>query len=150
MHIQEITSGDFLYQLALELRYQLFFAEFGFPKEVTCDDLEDSSRHFVIAKSHSLIAYARLTELEPKRFKISQVVVETDEQHKGYGSSLVNNLVKCAVKADAELIELNSQVTANSFYNQLGFNETGDTYQAQLTGIHHIRMVLDPLRQQEI
>jgi len=45
MDIDEISVDSRLYSEAMELRYVLFFKEFGHPKSVTADELECVSSH---------------------------------------------------------------------------------------------------------
>ena len=58
MHIDEIQIGSPLYEIALELRYNLFFKEFDLPKKITADEMEAESTHNVV-KLHAF-AWRRL------------------------------------------------------------------------------------------
>ena len=143
MEIQQITSEEKLYKAAVELRHRLFFSEFGLPIEVTCDQLEETSTHYAITKDSKLIAYARLSELKKGEFKISQVVVEPEHQGKGLGTGIISHVIEAARSVGAGQLELNAQVSASELYKKFGFKAAGDVRIVELTGIPHIRMVLD-------
>ena len=91
--INEITTRGRVYQCALKLRYAVFFQKHDLPESVVIDELEPRSRHFVLLKKDNLIAYARLSKLEAKVFRISQMVVLPARQGQGMGSRLLIHLI---------------------------------------------------------
>lgn len=141
MRTIEINREHPLYFEALKLRHELFFKEFGLPESIVADELEVGSIHMAIADGQRLVAYGRLSEIESGIFKLSQLVVTSTLQRRGYGSQLVKCLVDRAVADGAVQIELNSQLTVKPLYSKLGFAEVGDVYPSRTTGIPHIKMV---------
>lgn len=143
MKIQEISSTSSVYEASLKLRHRLFFADFGLPMKITCDYLEDTSTHFAMTEDEALVAYTRLTELRNGEFKISQIVVDPQHQGKGHGKEIIAHVIEVAKSSGAKQIELNAQVNASHFYGKLGFQELGEVKVVELTGIPHIRMMLN-------
>ncbi|MDG1027179.1 MAG: GNAT family N-acetyltransferase [Gammaproteobacteria bacterium] len=142
MKIQEICSTSSLYRAALKLRHRLFFADFGLPIEITCDQLEEKSTHFAMTEYGELVAYSRLTELRENEFKISQIAVEPEHQGKGHGREIITHVIEIAKSSSGKQIELNSQTSASDLYRKFGFQEVGEVKIVELTGIPHIRMML--------
>jgi len=140
MRMSKIKEGSKLYNDALDLRYELFFKKFDLPKDVTADDLEPDSTHVVISEDNELIAYGRLSPLEIGTFRISQIIVQPDQRRKGYASKIVFELIKLAKVASAKNIVLNSQLSAASLYENLGFHKVGKVYKVKLTGVSHQKM----------
>ncbi len=142
MKVDQIKTKNKLYEQALDLRYRLFFKEFGHPKDIVMDGLEASSMHYCISENDKLFAYGRLTERSNNHYKISQVVVPPALQGQGYGKLLLTGIICSANELGAATIELNSQVKAAGLYRTLGFKESGSHYASKTTGIPHVKMVL--------
>lgn len=143
MEPSRIEPESNIYEQALDLRYELFFKKFKLPKSITIDELEETSEHFVIQKGATLVAYGRLTNLEGKIYKISQVVVQPSMQRSGHGTKLLQKMLSHAKSIGASRIELNSQVSVKSIYSRLGFTEFGDVYPSKSTGLPHVKMYLE-------
>ncbi|GAB5386998.1 MAG: GNAT family N-acetyltransferase [Aliiglaciecola sp.] len=142
MNVTQISTDQNFYEQALDLRYKLFFEEFGLPKGTEKDHFEAHSIHFGLTNKESLVAYRRLSNLGSSTFKISQVVVTPTKQRQGHGTALLRHIINYAQGNGARSIELNSQVAATSLYSNLGFHETGAHYPSRTTGVPHVKMVL--------
>ena len=140
MRIEEITVTSQLYKVAMELRYTLFFKDFNLSKSVTADELEPVSFHIVITEGKELLAYGRLSPLESKVFRISQIVVPKKYRHKGYASTLLSKLIELGISKGAETLQLNSQLSVKELYLRLGFKVVSDVYKVKITGIEHVKM----------
>lgn len=143
MNIDVISVDSRFYSEAMELRYVLFFREFGLSKSVTADELESVSSHVVITDDNALLAYGRLSPLGSGVFRISQIVVPKGHRNKGYASKLLRKLMELGAAKGAKKLELNSQVSVKAFYHRLGFREVGEVYRVKLTGIEHVKMEYD-------
>ena len=141
MIIEDVTVGSATYNLALQLRYELFFEELGLPISVVPDDLEESSTHVAMSDDDELLGYARLSEIGDNDYRISQVVVSPKHQGKGHSMILLRNLMEKAKIAGAQTIRLNSQIGVIGLYEKLGFETVGEVYTVKLTGLPHKRMV---------
>ena len=141
MIIEDVTVGSATYNLALQLRYELFFEELGLPISVVPDDLEESSTHVAMSDDDELLGYARLSEIGDNDYRISQVVVSPKHQGKGHSMILLRNLMEKAKIAGAQTIRLNSQIGVIGLYEKLGFETVGEIYTVKLTGLPHKKMV---------
>ena len=137
----EIETESKIYKEALSLRYELFFKNTHYDQSVLHDDLELKSRHFVIVENGRLCAYGRLTAFGEGIIQISQIVVNLTEQKKGYGSTLLSNLLEECERVGYKEVFLNARVTAISLYKRLGFNVSGTEYLSPKTNIPHFKMV---------
>ena len=143
MRIEEISVTSQLYEDAIELRYALFFKEFNLPKSVTADDLENTSLHIAASEGEELLAYGRLSPIEPGVFRISQIVVPKKHRHKGYAFRLLCKIIELGQSKGARTLRLHSQVSVRGLYRRLGFKEVGEVYRVKLTGVEHIKMEYD-------
>jgi len=141
MIIEEIQKDGMLYRKAFELRHMLFFAPHGLPREIVNDEAENKSTHMAISDDSKLIAYGRITELESGCFQISQMVVCPKFQSQGYGTQLLNAIVRIAKNKGAKKIVLNARTTAIGLYRKQGFREVGAVFNSDCTGVPHIKMV---------
>ncbi|MBO6658113.1 MAG: GNAT family N-acetyltransferase [Pseudomonadales bacterium] len=143
MEVTEIKKGNPFYEVAIDLRYSEFFKPYSLPKEVAVDEMESDSYHFIVTETDSLLAYGRLSPLEPSVFRISQVVVNPEAQGRGLSTVLLNRLVDEAKLRGAKTIRLGAQVDAKQIYEKLGFVAVSDVYTVELTGIPHVKMVYE-------
>ena len=141
MIIEDVSVGSATYDLALQLRYELFFEELGLPISDVPDDLEESSTHVAMSDDDELLGYARLSEIGDNDYRISQVVVSPKHQGRGHSIGLLRNLMEKAKIAGAQTIRLNSQIGVIGLYEKLGFETVGEVYTVKLTGLPHKRMV---------
>lgn len=141
--LKTITEDSDLYREALDLRYDLFFKDFDLPKSVTADDLEPVSTHMALAENENLLAYGRLSPLEPGIYRISQIVVYPEYRRKGFASRIVSELTRLGRDLGANKVILNSQVSVLPLYRQLGFREFGGQYEVKLTGVLHQKMAYE-------
>jgi len=141
MKPEEISTGTALYEAALDLRFRLFFEEFGLSKSAVPDELEGNSIHLAIADQQELIGYARLSEIQHDEYRISQVVVEPGHRGKGYSTKLLRSLMKKAETLGARSIMLHSQLPVVGLYEKLGFKAVGRIYTVEITGQLHQKMV---------
>lgn len=140
--IQQIQSNSNLYEQALSLRFQTFYEAYDLPWSVLFDEHEQNSTHLGLTDANNdLLAYGRLTQLDHEHFKISQMVVRPDDQHKGYGSALLIELMNRATRQHAQSIMLNARLTATGLYEKRGFKSEGQPFLSATTTVPHIRMI---------
>lgn len=142
MKTTTISTSDPIYEDAVTLRYDLFFRNFGFSKDVTRDEYEEDSIHFATTDEDRLIAYARLTHLGYQKYKISQIVVDPQFQRQGHGRAILVHAIGAAKNMGAKSFQLNAQLSARALYESLGFEGVGKVYGSKFTSIPHIKMTL--------
>lgn len=141
MDICKLIIGSPLYVQALALRYVQFFQPHNLPREILIDEHENKSTHIAIVQDAALIAYGRVTDVGEDIYQLSQIVVSPEQQRKGYGSMILNELIKQAKIYGATQIILNARTTATALYTKAGFIESGEIFLSKHTGLPHIQML---------
>jgi predicted GNAT family N-acyltransferase len=129
-----------IYTQICKLRYKTFFKEHGLPFYIIFDEFENDSIHHVINDKNTLLAYGRLSEIQPGIFKISQLVVKQKYRKKGYGIKLMKKMIENTIRKSGRLIELEAQVDAVGFFQKFEFKTIGKEYPSRITGVFHIKM----------
>jgi ElaA protein len=138
-------SVDELYDL-LKLRQEVFVVEQDCVYQ-DLDDLDRGAMHFLCLdeKSQVLMGYARLIApdvLYPEMPAIGRVVVNPEFRKKGLGKQLMRSVIAYSRKKYGELtIRISAQRYLESFYTDLGFQDTGEHYLED--GIPHMAMLLE-------
>ncbi len=139
--VHEIRLDDEYYHQAFNLRYSLFFQEYGLPVSIVRDEFESCSRHFAIIENDLVIAYARLTKMEDEVYKISQMAVREKKQSMGFGSILLKHLINIAeINSGSEII-LNARISFIKFYQKHGFSISGTIFLSESTQLPHQPMI---------
>ena len=126
---------------AADLRYAVLHAPFGVERDDNWNDDDPAYRHLVaIADSGPVVGYAQLI-MRDGDAQIRQVAVDEAWQRAGVGRQLVTTLVRQAQEGRAVEIWLNARVSAIGFYERLGFEAHGDTFNTGRTSLPHRRMV---------
>jgi len=139
--LYEIEVGDRYYHQAFNLRYSLFFQEYGLPESIVKDEIESSSRHFTIVKNDRVIAYGRLTKTDNEVYQISQLVVRKDKQKMGFGSIMLRHLINVAKQSGGKEIILHARIPSIEFYKKVGFSIYGSMFLSKSTKLPHRPMI---------
>jgi len=97
-----------------------------------------------IAEDGTVVGYAQLI-VHDEDAQIRQVAVDEAWQRIGVGSQLIAALVRRADEERATQIWLNARVPAIGFYERLGFEAVGGTFNTGRTSLPHRRMEYRPL-----
>lgn len=134
---------DSLYRI-IQLRMEVFVVEQDCPYLDT-DDKDQLAHHVSFFKDNNLVAYTRLL---PKGVSyenycsIGRVVNSAAVRGQGIGKELMEySIQNCQNLYPKTPIKISAQVYLLKFYNELGFQETGDRYLED--GIPHCGMILD-------
>ncbi|MCX7548775.1 GNAT family N-acetyltransferase [Xanthomarina sp. F1114] len=136
----EELSKEEVYQM-LQLRAEVFVVE----QECAYQDVDgkdDKALHVLGYKDHNLVAYTRI--FKPgfyfKEASIGRVVVAKNERENKYGYDIMEASI-AAIKDifNENTIKISAQCYLKSFYNNLGFIETGEEYLED--GIPHMAMI---------
>ena len=138
--IKEIKFGSAEWEEARKIRYALFFEMHGLDEEVMDDDKEASAQHFSIIEKEDVLAYLRLSK-QLHNYSVSQMVVRSDQQSKGFGKLLMQYVLKNIVKGHR--VTLNARLTSHKFYEKLGFEISGMEFCSSTTGVVHCPMMLE-------
>ena len=137
-----ISTNTEDFKQATDLKYDAFYKDMGLPKSITTDDIDDISEHFVVKHNEKVIGCCRLTP-EKSQGKISQMAVHKDWQKKGIGNIIMQELLKKAKTFNIHHFYLEARLPAVGFYKKFNFQEVGEIFPTEKTGIPHIKMELD-------
>lgn len=119
------------------IREEVFIKEQNVSEEAEKDDIDKIANHIVIYNDNKPIATGRIFE-DNGTYYIGRVAVLKEYRGKGFGTLVVNNLIKWAFNNNINEIHLHAQTHALNFYKSLGFISYGNIFSEE--GIEHISM----------
>lgn len=122
------------------VRQEVFIREQKVPAELELDEFDLSAAHALAYHGARCIGTGRLVDLGAGRFQIGRMAVLAPFRNQAVGRQILENLVHLARSQEAGSIVLHSQVSAIPFYEKLGFQAQGPTYDE--AGIAHRNMIL--------
>ena len=125
---------------AFAVRQAVFIHEQGVPAELEIDELDPLAMHALAYQDSACVGTGRLVNLGNGQFQIGRMAVLEDLRGQGVGQQILKILISLAIQHGAQSILLHSQVSALSFYEKLGFQAEGPTYDE--AGIPHRNMML--------
>ncbi len=121
---------------ASPIRFEVFVAEQGVPREIELDEHDETSLHAVVFEGDVAVATGRLLP----DGHIGRMAVLAAWRGQGLGSRILLRLIDAArARGDAQVV-LSAQVRAVPFYRRHGFIEEGEEYLE--AGIRHRSMRL--------
>lgn len=128
-----------LYKI-LRLRAEVFIVEQDCVYQ-DVDDKDQKALHVILKKSEEIIGYTRLFWPGDyfKEASIGRVVISKKERGNNYGSKLMKaSILAISKKMKEKKIKISAQTYLKTFYNNLGFLESGKEYLED--GIPHVAM----------
>lgn len=124
--------------------YDILYRDFGVAPDAAWRHQGESHGTLAVALSddEALLGSARLLagpEGGPRQ--VRQLAVAEHARRIGVGRELMHALEEVAAASRAESIWLNARESAYAFYEGLGYTFAGVTFESDLTGIPHRRMV---------
>ena len=129
-----------LYKI-LRLRAEVFIVEQDCVYQ-DVDDKDQKALHVILKKSEEIIGYTRLFWPGDyfKEASIGRVVISKKERDNNYGSELMKaSILAISEKMKEKKIKISAQTYLKTFYNNLGFLESGKEYLED--GIPHVAML---------
>ena len=128
-----------IYLDAVRIRQKVFVQEQGVPSNLEIDGNEAYAVHFVLyTDDKQAAATIRLLPLDEKTFKLQRMAVLKAYRGKNLGAAIVEEAELFAKQHQFKTIELGAQLSAEKFYQKLGYNAYGEIFQD--AGIDHIHM----------
>jgi predicted GNAT family N-acyltransferase len=152
-----VVRDDDAYEDAVAVRMAVFVDEQGVPEQLELDDHEDEAVHFVAYEPSDHdhdgpghhhdepgdpIGAARLREPDDGVGKVERVAVLDSHRGRGVGRELMVTAESVAAARGYDRLVLHAQTTATGFYERLGYERVGDTFQED--GIEHVEMRKQP------
>ena len=125
---------------AFLVRQKVFIQEQRVPAELELDEFDSSAVHVLAYQDKHCIGTGRLVNLSNQQSQIGRMAVLAQFRGTGTGKQILEKLIQLASSQEAKLIVLHSQVAAIPFYEKLGFEVQGPTYDE--AGIPHRNMIL--------
>lgn len=142
MNQYQIQSGSWteLEHHAKLIRMEVFIQEQNIAEHDEWDAQDAVSLHFIVYDQNQPIATARLLENN----SIGRVAVLKPYRGKGIGQLLMQQIIQIAKDQKRSQLKLSAQVYATKFYENLGFQLSGEEYLD--CGIPHIDMSMNILK----
>ncbi len=105
------------------------------------DDLE-ATHHFGLYLNSELVGILSLFEknnpvfVAQKQYQIRGMAVLQQQQKAGFGKSLINHSEEFAISQNISLIWFNARVEAVGFYEKMGYQKKGVTFEIPNVGPH--------------
>lgn len=124
----EIKFLDYLHDDCEYIRTKVFIDEQKFKKEIELDDRDNHCYYIIIYENNQPVATCRYFELSDNIYTMGRVAVLAEHRGKGFGKQLVISTEEHIKKLGGKVILLSSQMTAQKFYESLGYISEGETY----------------------
>ena len=125
---------------AFLVRQAVFIQEQRVPAELELDEFDPSATHALAYQGTQCIGTGRLVVLDGGQTQIGRMAVLAQFRGAGIGKQILEKLIGLAISRGAKSIILHAQLSAIPFYEKLGFQAQGDTYDE--AGIAHRNMIL--------
>ncbi len=135
----ELTTYE-LYAI-WKLRQRVFIVEHHYVFE-DADGLDTKCIHISGYLKKKLIAYARIVPpglSATHQTTITRIVVHPDYRKQGYGRQLIEECIKRGKQRFKTAIRISNQEYLRDFYEQFGFESTGEFYKE--AGTNHMEMI---------
>lgn len=126
------------YQDAVAIRKAVFINEEGIDPKDELDGTDEDKMHYVGYVDDQPVTTARIDMLAGNRVKIQRVATVASARHHGYAGQLIKQIIGDAQRSDVDHIELDAQLPAIAFYQELGFEPVGEPFEE--AGIQHRTM----------
>ncbi|HWP24616.1 MAG TPA: GNAT family N-acetyltransferase [Candidatus Binatia bacterium] len=137
IRIKRVASKKDLHA-AFAIRRRVFVLEQGVPERIEIDGDDARAIHLLAFASGKPVGAARIV-IQGATAKFGRMAVLKSYRGRGIGSALLIRTVKTARQNGAQTIYLHAQVTAIAFYQRMGFQPVGSTFEE--AGILHRKMI---------
>ena len=126
---------DACYEDALAIRKAVFIGEQGIDPRLELDGTDEDKMHYVGYVDGQPVTTARIDMLAGNRVKIQRVATVASARQHGYAGELIKSIIADGQRSEVAHIELDAQLTALPFYQELGFVPVGEPFEE--AGIQH-------------
>ena len=120
LEIKEIQPSE-----TLDLRHRILSPNKSVNLIILAED--DAGQHFGLFQSEKIVSVISLF-VENDNAQFRKFATETTEQHKGYGSILLNYVIEESVKNNVTNLWCNARLTALRFYEKFGFEVVSEKW----------------------
>lgn len=121
------------------IRDRVFAQEQGIDPMLDWDGKDNQSVHLLAYLDQAPVGVTRLREMSPEPIlKLERLAILKRYRHQGLGSELVYTAIAYAREQGYQQMSLNAQIQTVGFYQRLGFQSIGDSFEE--AGIPHLKM----------
>jgi predicted GNAT family N-acyltransferase len=132
-----IDATSDLMPAVFAVRHQVFVEEQAVPPELERDEFDALAIHLVALLGEQVIGTLRIV-VGGGSAKIGRMAVLAEHRKSGIGSHLMERAAEVARTMNVKDIVLHAQLTAQAFYQRLGYRAEGDVFEE--AGIAHVTM----------
>ena len=137
--LKRIDKNSEEFSLAYNIRLTVFTGEQNVPVEMLVDDADETAIQLIAFENDTPIGCGRIV-IDKNAGIIGRVAVLKDKRKFGIGKLICEELIRLViVENNVTEITLQSQCTAEKFYEKLGFTAVGDVFVK--AGIEHVNMI---------
>ena len=125
---------------AFQVRREVFILEQKVPEDLEIDECDRAAFHALAYSNHACIGTARLHINTDGLGQIGRMAVLRPFRNKGLGRQIIKALIEAAKSKGVSSLILHAQVSAIPFYEKVGFQVEGVTYEE--AGIPHRNMMM--------
>ncbi|AVK60888.1 GNAT family N-acetyltransferase [Lactobacillus sp. CBA3605] len=130
-----------VYADALMIRRAVFIAEQKITPALELDTVTPATWHYVLYNdAGQAVATARMTPVTDQQLHIQRVATLKAARGHGYAQAILQRMMMDGRQQGAQRLVLGAQVSAQSFYAQLGFEPQGAPFVE--AGLAHQTMIL--------
>lgn len=137
MAIKQIDFGSKEHQQMVQLRLEVLRKPLGLSFSEADLELEKEDILIAAYDDDRILACCILTPVPSKQLRLRQMAVQSNQQGKGLGASLMQFAETIARDKGYKKIMMHARVTAMGFYEKLGYHPVGDQFE-EVTVPHYI------------
>lgn len=138
MQIRRIEYGSPQYQATLELRNRLLRLPLGLDVHQENLETEREQWHYVLEDGATVVGCVVAVPKSATHAKIRQMAIDADQQHRGYGRQLLEQVERDLAERGIATVELAARREAVGFYQKLGYRAVGEEFVE--VGIPHLQV----------
>ena len=130
-----------IYADAIAIRRAVFVTEQHIDEALEIDTVTPATWHYVLYTDQGqAVATARITPIDASTGHVQRVATLKTARGQGYARQLLKQLATDAASHGYQQLTLGAQVTAQSFYTQLGYQPQGAPFME--AGLKHQTMIM--------
>lgn len=140
MELQTIVYGTTAYKETLALRNRVMRQPLGL--NIADEDFFKESQALILGayEASQLLGVGVMSQQEDNWQAVDYLCVDPEIQSRGVGRQLLQKLEEIAQEVGARGVWLEARVSAQAFYEKLGYRAFGNIYQMAHAPVPHIKM----------
>ena len=121
------------------IRTKVFQQEQKVPAELEFDGLDETATHLLAYLENQPVGTARIRTIDRQTAKIERLAVLPTARRKGIGKQLMQKALEIIAEQKYQLVVVHAQEYIKPLYQQLGFEQIGNTFEE--ANIPHLKMI---------